>query len=168
MLTLCQRLEGKYLSNDVLPKVQLLLFVKELQQEELGLWFLAFLPLPYWLLPLEVVARKKKNKITQIYQYYKNILKSKQSFDEISPSSAQKIEELGSLHAHSSLRCLEFGFFPSCLGSEFSDTGLQGLQGDFWAGAHLEGKEEIQTLKVSEKERLRLKKKWKRCLQQGD
>lgn len=43
MLTSCQGLKGKYLSNDVLPKVQLVLFLKDLQQKELGLWFLAFL-----------------------------------------------------------------------------------------------------------------------------
>lgn len=42
MLTFCQGLEGKYLSNDVLPKVQLVLILKELHQKELGFWFLAF------------------------------------------------------------------------------------------------------------------------------
>ena len=43
MLTFCQGLEGKYLPNDVLPKVQLVLFLKELHQKALGLWFLALL-----------------------------------------------------------------------------------------------------------------------------
>jgi len=43
MLTFCQGLKGIYLSNDALPKVQLVLFLKELHQKGLGLWFLEFL-----------------------------------------------------------------------------------------------------------------------------
>lgn len=43
MLTFCQGLEGKCLSDDVLPKVQLVMFVKELHQEELGFRFLTLL-----------------------------------------------------------------------------------------------------------------------------
>lgn len=43
MLTFCQGLKGKYSSNDVLPKVQLVLFLKDLHQKELGFWFLAIL-----------------------------------------------------------------------------------------------------------------------------
>lgn len=43
MLTFCQGLKGKYLSNDVLSKVQLVSFLKELRQKGLGFWFLALL-----------------------------------------------------------------------------------------------------------------------------
>lgn len=64
MLTFCQGLEGKYLSNDVLPKVQLVLFVKELHQEELGLWFLALLKASAHtdFYPLKSLPGKKKIK----------------------------------------------------------------------------------------------------------
>lgn len=37
-----------------------------------------------------------------------------------------KMEELGSLHAHSSLGCLGFVFYLLCPGSEFSDIEYQG------------------------------------------
>lgn len=71
MLTFCQGLEGKYLSNDVLPKVQLVLFVKELHQEELGLWFLTLLNTSAHtdFYPLKSLPGKKITKITRIYIY---------------------------------------------------------------------------------------------------
>lgn len=47
MLTFRQGLEQKYLSNSVLLKAQLVLFLKELHQKELQHLFLAFLFLAF-------------------------------------------------------------------------------------------------------------------------
>lgn len=55
--------------------------------------------------------------------FIKNILKAKQSFDEILPSSAQPSEEggIGITACSVQFEMFGFGFFLLCLGSEFSD-----------------------------------------------
>lgn len=150
MLTFCQGLEGNYLSNDVLPKVQLVLFVKELHQKELGLWFLALLNASAHtdFYPLKSLPGKKNVNNPNIWIFIKNILKAKQSFDEISSSSAQPSEDGGIVITACSLKFEMFGFcffFPPLSWVwvfRHWISGWQGLQGDFWVGVHLEGKEE--------------------------
>lgn len=177
MLTFCQGLEGKYLSNDVLPKVQLVLFVKELHQEELGLWFPTLLNASAHtdFYPLTSLPGKKITKITQIYIYvYKKYTKSKAVFWWDPPFLCPAFRR-GRNWDHCMLSPVwdvrVWFFSPLTWVWIFRHwiSGWQSLQGDFWAGAPLEGEEEIQTPKVIEKERRPgVKNKWKRCLEQGD
>lgn len=95
MLTFCQGLEGKYLSNDVLPKVQLVPVLKELHQKDLGLWFLALLTASANAVfyPLKSCLSLQENTHTHTHIYILQAkLKAKHSFDLIPPSSTQPVQ----------------------------------------------------------------------------